>query len=207
MMEDWKTMARAEVHKVRRTIATRLNFHGKNKPCDIGPFQTSQTQHTTPVWNLNPPSRIVSMDVDSATTSQCTLCKKLMDKEREQYCKEGQCFSCCQKGHMACECSGRSPSLALVHSMNNLTMAIETTPNSSASNVPTACVTTIMPKLTRAQQITKLEEEMCQEAALTRCTSWRCSRGGVGLGLSGKQLHPATQELTAWQEGPADSSQ
>ena len=47
----------------------------------------------------------------------------------------------------------------------------------------------------------------CQEAALTRRTAWRRSGGGVGLGPSGKQLHPATPELTAWREGPADSSQ
>jgi hypothetical protein len=47
----------------------------------------------------------------------------------------------------------------------------------------------------------------CQEAALTRRTSWNRSREGVELGLSGKQLHPATPELTAWQEKPADSSQ
>ena len=48
---------------------------------------------------------------------------------------------------------------------------------------------------------------LCQEAALTRHTSWGRSGGGVELGLSGKQLHPATPELTAWQERPADSSQ
>ena len=48
---------------------------------------------------------------------------------------------------------------------------------------------------------------MCQEAALTRRIAWRRSRGGVGLGPSGKQLHPATPELTAWRERPADSSQ
>ena len=47
----------------------------------------------------------------------------------------------------------------------------------------------------------------CQEAALTRRIAWQRSRGGVGLGLSGKQLHPATPELTAWQERPTDSSQ
>ena len=47
----------------------------------------------------------------------------------------------------------------------------------------------------------------CQEAALTRHIAWRQSRGGVGLGPSGKQLHPATPELTAWQERPADGSQ
>ena len=47
----------------------------------------------------------------------------------------------------------------------------------------------------------------CQEAALTRRTSRRCSRGGVGLGPSGKQLYPAAPELTAWRERPADSSQ
>ena len=48
---------------------------------------------------------------------------------------------------------------------------------------------------------------VCQEAALTRRIAWRRSGGRVGLGLSGKQLHPATPELTAWQEKPADSSQ
>ena len=47
----------------------------------------------------------------------------------------------------------------------------------------------------------------CQEAALTRRIAWRRSRGGIGLGLPGKQLHPATPELTAWRERPADSSQ
>ena len=47
----------------------------------------------------------------------------------------------------------------------------------------------------------------CQEAALTRRTSRRRSGGGVGLGPSGKQLHPATPELTAWQERLADGSQ
>ena len=47
----------------------------------------------------------------------------------------------------------------------------------------------------------------CQEAALTRRIAWRRSEGGVGLGPSGKQPHPATPELTAWREGPADSSQ
>ena len=49
--------------------------------------------------------------------------------------------------------------------------------------------------------------DLCQEAALTRHTSWGRSREGVGLGLSGKQLYPATPELTTWQERPADSSQ
>ena len=48
---------------------------------------------------------------------------------------------------------------------------------------------------------------LCQEAALTRRVAWRRSGGRVGLGPSGKQLHPATPELTAWRERPADSSQ
>ena len=56
-------------------------------------------------------------------------------------------------------------------------------------------------------QLNGVAERLCQEAALTRRTAWRCSEGGVGLGLSGKQLHPATPELTAWQERPADSLQ
>ena len=47
----------------------------------------------------------------------------------------------------------------------------------------------------------------CQEAALTRRTSWRRSGGGVRLSPSGKQLYPATPELTTWWEKPADRSQ
>ena len=47
----------------------------------------------------------------------------------------------------------------------------------------------------------------CQEAALTRRIAWRRSGGGVELGPSGKQLHPAAPELTAWRERLTDSSQ
>ena len=47
----------------------------------------------------------------------------------------------------------------------------------------------------------------CQEAALARRIAWRRSGGGVGFGPPGKQLHPATPELTAWKERPADSLQ
>ena len=41
----------------------------------------------------------------------------------------------------------------------------------------------------------------CQEAALTKRIAWRRSGGGVGLGPSGKQLHPATPELTPGGKG------
>ena len=50
-------------------------------------------------------------------------------------------------------------------------------------------------------------QDGCQEAAFTRRIAWRRSGGGVGFGPSGKQLHPATPELTAWQKRPADGSQ
>ena len=60
---------------------------------------------------------------------------------------------------------------------------------------------------TLRDRICLASQQECQEAALTRRTSWRRSREGVGLGPSGKQLHPATPELTAWQERLADSSQ
>ena len=54
---------------------------------------------------------------------------------------------------------------------------------------------------TLKQKVTEepvLLHPICQETALTRRASWRRSGGGVGLGPSGKQLHPATTELTAW---------
>ena len=63
-----------------------------------------------------------------------------------------------------------------------------------------------MPVKTQVTLNVELLDEY-QEAALTRRTSWRRSGEGVGLGPSGKQLHPATPELTAWWERPADSLQ
>ena len=164
-MEERKEAARAEVHKIRKTIAAGLDFRNKTKPRDPGPFQTPRTNAP----RLNSNGRIVPMEVD-ATSQPSTPFKKLTDDEREQYRKEGRCFRCRQKGHMARECTGRptqtssSPSSAvLARTTSDSTTAVNLTPDDSVSNAPTARVTTIAAKLTLAQQIQKLEEQMSED--------------------------------------------
>ena len=102
------------------------------------------------------------MDVD---VTQLTLpFKKLTDEERAQYRAEGRCFRCRIQGHMARNC----PKNAKAQNLN----ARETT--TGTSNVPTpnpVVATTSTPtptpspptKLTIAQQIRALEEQMTEE--------------------------------------------
>ena len=165
-MEEWKEAVRAEVHKIRKTIAAGLDFRNKTKPRDPGPFQTPRTN--APRSNSN--GGIVPMEVDAATSQPRTPFKKLTDDKREQYRKEGRCFRFRQKGHMARECTGRppqtpsSPSSAVsACTTSDSTMAVNLTPDDSVSNAPTARVTTIAAKLTLAQQIQKLKEQMSED--------------------------------------------
>ena len=46
---------------------------------------------------------------------------------------------------------------------NDSATIVDVTPNNSISNAPAACAITTVPKLTRAQQIAKLEEEMSDD--------------------------------------------
>ena len=110
------------------------------------------------------------MEVDAATNQPRAPFKKLTDDEREQYRKEGRCFRCCQKGHMARECAGcppqtsSSPSSTIsARATSDSTTAVNLTPDDSVSNAPTAWVTTIAAKLALAQQIQKLEEQMSED--------------------------------------------
>ena len=164
-MVEWQEAAQGEVHKIRKIIGAGLDFCSKQKPCDHGLFQTGQTQHLNlprPTLNNN---GIVLMEVD-ATQTRAPFAK-LTDKERIQFRKEGCCFRCRQKGHMAWECPGRPSNSPTLSTTARLTMdfdtAIECTPNNSASNTPTVQTTTTSTKLTWAQQIAKLEEEMDDE--------------------------------------------
>ena len=166
-MAECQEAARGEVHKVRKIIGAGLDFRNKQKPRDHGPFQTGQTQRTNaPRPNSN--SGIVPMEVDATTTR--TPFKKLTDDEREQYRKEGRCFRCRQKGHLARECAGRPPqipptppSTVSARTTNDTAAAVNLTPDDSVSNAPAARATTITAKLTLAQQIAKLEEQMSDD--------------------------------------------
>ena len=172
--DDWKDAAQAEVHKVRKTISAGLDFgnRNRNKTRDAGPFQTSQNlraPQTRPPTTNN--GGIVQMEVDSTNTQMREPFKRLTDEERDQLRKEGKCFRCRQKGHMARECPSHSPPTS--HTSTSISVrttntddsatAVDLTPNNSASNAPTACVTTVEPKLTKAQQILAIEESMDEE--------------------------------------------
>ena len=74
-------------------------------------------------------------------------------------------------------------------------------------NEARACICMCKPSTTVVWKPNRTPYCHIVKTALTRRIAWRRSEGGVGLGPSGKQLHPATPELTAWREGPADSSQ
>ena len=103
-MVEWQEAAWGEVHKVQKIISSGLNFRSKQKPCDHGPFQTSQTQCSNPPHIVLNNNRIVPMKVNATQTQ--VLFAKLTDEECVQFKKEGHCFRCRQKGHMARECLG-----------------------------------------------------------------------------------------------------
>ena len=111
------------------------------------------------------------MEVDSTNAQTREPFKRLTDEECDQLWKEGKCFRCRQKGHMAHECLGRSPTTlrtstnvsARATSTTDSTTAVEITPDDSASNTPVARTTIIEPKLTKAQQILAIEESMDEE--------------------------------------------
>ena len=71
---------------------------------------------------------------------------------------------------MARECAGRPPqnssspsSTISVRATSDSTTAVNLTPDDSVSNAPTAWVTTTAAKLTLAQQIQKLKEQMSED--------------------------------------------
>ena len=72
---------------------------------------------------------------------------------------------------MAHECPGRSPPTsrtstsvsAQTTNTDNSTTAVNITPDDSVSNAPITRVTTVEPKLTKAQQILVIEESMDEE--------------------------------------------
>ena len=161
------------MHKVRKTISAGLDFgnRDRNKTRDAGPFQTGQNFRVPQTCPPTNNSGIVPMEVDSTTAQTHEPFKRLTNKERDQLRKEGKCFRCQQKGHMACECPSRSPSTsrtstnvsARTTNTTDSTTAVEVTPDDSVSNTPIARATTVESKLTKAQQILAIEESMDEE--------------------------------------------
>jgi hypothetical protein len=135
-LDEWKEAARKEV--VRISEIDNANFKNRRFiPRDTNTYQSNTAKNNNPV----------PMDVDATTIPF----QKLTDADREKYRKEGRCFRCREKGHMARQCPKNNK--ANVKTMDVPTSTTPTTPT------PAANIT----KLTKAQQIRALEDAMTEE--------------------------------------------
>ena len=104
------------------------------------------------------------MEVDRTTIPF----QKLTDEECIQYWKEGQCFRCHQQGHMASHCP-KNVNRNNVNPANTSTCETTTTDatTTTTTTAPTVATTTTTPppgpKLTHAQHICAIEEEMDED--------------------------------------------
>jgi hypothetical protein len=89
----------------------------------------------------------VPMDVNATTIPF----QKLTDTDREKYRKEGRCFRCREKGHMARNCPKNDKA--------SVKMTTVSTPVTPVAPTPTTNAVT----LTKAQQIRALEDAMTDE--------------------------------------------
>ena len=166
-MEEWQDAARKETQKIRKLSSAGLDFRSKNKSRDTGPFHTRQNLRPIPPRTNN--NQIVPMEVDATSTQSRAPFKKLTDEERLQYMKEGKCFRCRLKGHMARECPTGSTRTPITNPRARNTDAASEDEQKNKSETTTATVRTVAnePMLTRAQRIAAIEEEMSNEERTT----------------------------------------
>jgi hypothetical protein len=127
-LDEWKEAARKEI--IRISEIDNVNFKNRR----FIPHNTNIYQNNTPV----------PMDVDTTTIPF----QKLTDADREKYRKEGRCFRCCEKGHMACNCPKNDKAV-----IKTTDIPTPVTPTPTANIV----------KLTKAQQIRAIEDAMTDE--------------------------------------------
>jgi hypothetical protein len=136
MLDEWKEAARKEI--IRISEIDNANFKNRRFiPHDPNVHQNNTPKNNTPV----------PMDVDATIIPF----QKLTDADREKYRKEGRCFWCREKGHMARNCPKNDK--AIIKTTDIPTSTIPVTP------IPTANIV----KLTKAQQIRALEDTMTDE--------------------------------------------
>ena len=161
-MDGWQEVARKEVKRAQEIENQGLNNFRRNQQShDPGNFQNNQRTNTNARTNTN--NNIVPMEVDGTTIPF----QKLTDEERVQYRKEGHCFRCHQQGHMASRClknTNRNNVNQNTTTARESTTTTSTTPTTTtATTTPNLTTTTSPPpgpKLTRAQRIRAIEEEM-----------------------------------------------
>ena len=163
-MDGWQEAARKEVKRAREIENQGLNNFRRNQQSrDPGNFQNNQRTNTNARTNTN--NNVVPMEVDGTTIPF----QKLADEERIQYQKEGRCFRCRQQGHMASRCpknANRNNTNQTNTTARETTTSTPTTTTTTATTTPPVAVATPPPpgpKLTRAQRIHAIEEEMDED--------------------------------------------
>ena len=153
-----------EKYSAGLTGAQQHNQH----PRDPRPFHTNKQHQSTPL-NMSNLSH-VPMDVDTTTTT--TNFKKLTPEEPDQLAKEGCCFRCRLQGHVTRNC----PKNTLPNSNKGATArTADTEPSNSATTMTTPNTDKTLPtprndmtpKLTCAQRIQAIEEEMEEDEQST----------------------------------------
>jgi hypothetical protein len=135
-LDKWKEAARKEII----CISEIDNANFKNRR--FIPRDSNMHQNNTPKNNT-----LVPMDVDATTIPF----QKLTDADREKYRKEGHCFRCREKGHMARNCPKN----------NKAAIKMTDVPTSTLPVTPTPMANVV--KLTKAQQIQALEDAMTDD--------------------------------------------
>jgi hypothetical protein len=146
-MAEWKEAAQKEVNRIRELQNAGLIGFRNNRGRDQSSYQTNTSRSTNTKNN-----GVVPMDVDATNTVPF---KKLTEEERAQYRAEGRCFRCRSQGHMARNCPKNNRQNTIIRT--NTTTSIP--PPSSDTTIPTKQE----PKLTIAQQIRALENQMSEE--------------------------------------------
>jgi hypothetical protein len=137
-LDEWKEAARKEI--VRISEIDNANFKNRRFiPHDTNTYQNNAPKNNAPV----------PMDVDATTIPF----QKLTDADREKYRKEGRCFRCREKGHMARNCPKNNKAVIKTADIPTLVTPTTTIPTPTANAA----------KLTKAQQIRALEDAMTEE--------------------------------------------
>ena len=162
-MDEWKAVAQTEVNRAREKYSVGLTGaqQRNQRPRDPGPFHINKQHQSMPSNTSN--SSHVPMDIDVTTTT--TNFKKLTPEERDQLAKEGRCFCCRLQGHVTRNCpkntlsSSNKGTTARTADTEPLNITTTTPTPDTNKTLPTPPDTTT-PKLTRAQRIRAIEEEM-----------------------------------------------
>ena len=159
-IDEWKAAARTEVARAKEKYNAGLTGNQRRNPPKSGTYTNNPTSSRAQLSSNN--NGVVPMEVDSAT-GQINF-KKLTPEERTQLAKEGRCFCCQLQGHMARDCLKNSNQN---FNMNARETTTNDTNNKSPSKNPTTTGDATSTKLTRAQQIRALEEDMEDEERAT----------------------------------------